>query len=121
MRILSLLLVLACAGPVLAADRHAGDKRVYKIDSVIATRKGAAILVQAKGAVQTGGWKNARLHVIHSDKTTVTVEFVAAPPPAGMTVIAALVPVEAAAQIRGRAPSVRVLAEANEMTAQVLQ
>lgn len=121
MRVLPFLLALACIGPSFAADRHAGDKRVYKIDSVIATQKGRAIVIQAKGAVQTGGWKNARLHVIRSDRNAVTVEFVAAAPPAGMTVIEALVPVEAQVQVRGRATSVRVLADANEMTAQVLR
>jgi hypothetical protein len=120
MRVLPFLLALSCAAPCFAADKHVGDRRVYKIDGVIATRKGGAIIVQAKGAVQTGGWKNARLHVIHSDRNSVTVEFVAAPPPAGMTVIEAVVPVEARAQVRSRAPSVRVLADANEMTAQVL-
>ena len=121
MRALAFLLVFALAGPALAADRHAGDKRVYKIDSVIATQKGGVILVQAKGAVQSGGWKQARLHVLHIDRSTVTVEFVATPPPAGMTVIEAVVPVEAEGRIRGHAPSVRVLAEANEVTAQVLR
>lgn len=126
MRALAFLLVVALAGPALAAERHAGDKhvgdkRVYKIDSVIATQKGGVILVQAKGAVQTGGWKQARLHIIHMDRSTATVEFVATPPPAGMTVIEAVVPVEAEGRIRGHVPSVRVLAEANEVTAQVLR
>jgi hypothetical protein len=125
MRILPLLLAFACTAPALAADRHAvdkhaADKRVYKIDSVIATQKGGVIAIQARGAVQTGGWKNARLHVVHADRVAVTVEFVAAPPPTGMTVIEALVPVAAQTELRAHAPSVRVLADANEMTAQVL-
>ena len=113
------------AAPALAADRHptAADKRVYRIDSLIATRKGGSIMVQAKGAVQTGGWKNPRLHVIHSDRNAVTVEFLATPPPPGMTVIEALVPVaaEARVKLKTRAPSVRAVADANEMTAQILR
>jgi hypothetical protein len=120
MRALFFLLTIASTVPALAAERHGADRRVYKIDSVIATRKGNAITIQAKGAVQSGGWKNARLHVIHSDRNAVTVEFLASAPPPGMTVIEALVPVQAQGAIRAHAPSVRVLAEANEMTAQVL-
>lgn len=115
-KLLVLALSLCCATSAFAAD-----KRVYKIDSVIATSKGGTITIQAKGAVQTGGWKNPRLHVLHTDAHAVTVEFVAATPPAGMTVIEALVPIEATIKVKGRAPSVRVLADANEMTAQILK
>lgn len=116
MRIVVLLTVLA----LLPAFALAADKRVYRIDSLIATRTNGVLRIQAKGAVQSGGWKNARLHVLHSDKNAVTAEFVAAPPAAGMTVIEALVPVEAETRIKARAPSVHVVAEANEMTTQVL-
>ena len=115
-KFLAITLALCCATPALAAD-----KRVYKVDSLIATNKGGAITIQAKGAVQTGGWKNPRLHVLHSDAHAVTVEFVAVAPPAGMTVIEALVPIEAAIKVKGRAAAVRVLADANEMTAQILK
>lgn len=116
---LALLAAFACA----AAPAFAADHRVHRIDSLVATRKKGAILVEAKGAVETGGWKNARLHVLHSDAHGVIVEFVASPPPPGMTVIEALVPVAATATIRARGPvpSVRVLADANEMTAQILK
>ena len=113
--VLALVCLLLCAAPSFAADR-----RVYRIDSLLATRKGASLVIQAKGAVTTGGWKTARLHVLHNDGRTVTVEFVAAPPPAGMRVIEALVPVEAQISVKGHAASVRALAEANEMTSQVL-
>lgn len=119
MRLFSALAALA----LLALPAHAADKRVWRIDSLIASQKGNTVIIQAKGAVQTGGWKAPRLHVIHSDKTAVTVEFLASPPPAGMTVIEGLVPVEAQARVKlkTRAPAVRVLADANEMTAQLLR
>ena len=113
--LLTLACLLLCVAPAVAAD-----KRVYRIDSLLASRKGTSLVIQAKGAVPTGGWKTARLHVLHNDGRTVTVEFVAAPPPAGMRVIEALVPVEAQLSVKGRAGSVRALAEANEMTSQVL-
>jgi hypothetical protein len=109
--------VLLCATPAFAADR-----RVYKIDSLIASLKRGVITVQASGAVQTGGWTKPHLHVMHNDGHTITVEFLAAAPPPGMTVIEAIVPISATAQIksRGRIASVHAIAEANEITAQIL-
>jgi hypothetical protein len=108
---------LACATPAFAAD-----KRVYKIDSLIASMKRGVIVVQASGAVQSGGWSKPHLRVLHNDGHTITVEFLAAAPPPGMTVIEAIVPITATAQIkaRGRIASVHAFAEANEITAQVL-
>ena len=109
------LAALLLATPVLAAD-----KRVFRVDSVIATQKDGTILVQAKGAVQTGGWTRPHLHVMHGDGHTVTLEFLATAPPTGMTVIDALVPVTASLALKGRGASVHVLADENEITTQVL-
>src|ERR1700722_19109245 len=102
--------LLLSSAPALAAD-----KRVFRIDSLIATQKGGEVTLQAKGAVQTGGWSKPRLHLIHNDGHVMTVEFVATPPPPEMTVIEGLVPVTAAVQIRGRAESVHVQADQNEI------
>lgn len=109
--------------PLLAGPALAGEKRVYKVDSVIATWKGNILSVQANGAVSSGGWKNARLQIVRKDARSVTLEFVAAPPPAGMVVIQSLVPVTASLEIRAAAKvtSVNTLAEANELTSQVLR
>ena len=113
----SFLAALLCVAPALAAD-----KRVFRIDSLIAAqKKDGVILVQVKGATQTGGWSKPRLHVMHGDGHTVTVEFLATPPPTGMTVIDALVPVSASLELKGRAASVHVLADENEITSQVLR
>ena len=106
---------LLCTLPAMAAD-----KRVFRVDSLIATQKNGIILVQAKGAVQTGGWTKPRLHVVHGDGRTLTVEFLAAAPPPGMTVIDGLVPVTASLETKGHAASVHVQAEENEITTQVL-
>jgi hypothetical protein len=106
---------------LLAAPASAGEKRVFRIDSLIASQKNGMILLQAKGAVPTGGWTKPRLHVVHGDGHTLTVEFLASAPPPGMTVIDVVVPVEATAEIKGRATSVHVLADENEMTSQVLR
>lgn len=117
-KILLATFILSCAAPALAAD-----KRVYKIDSLIATQKKGRITVQASGAVQSGGWKNPRLHVIPRENgRTLTVEFVATPPPPGMVVIDALLPVTVSADFKAAGnTAVKVVADANEMTTQILK
>jgi hypothetical protein len=109
-------IILLAAAPAMAAD-----KRVFRIDSLIATQKGGAITLQTKGAVQSGGWSKPRLHLIRNDGHVLTVEFLATPPPPDMTVIDGLVPVTATIQIRGHAESVHVEADENEITSQVLR
>jgi hypothetical protein len=100
----------------------AAEKRVYRVDSVIATMQGGTITIQAKGAVQSGGWKKPRLRLTHTEAHTLAVEFVAQPPEAGAAVIEALLPITANLQVK--APhdtlAVRATADANEMTTQVL-
>ena len=114
--------VALLAALILAtAPASAAEKRVFRIDSLIATQKDGMILLQAKGAVPTGGWTKPRLHVIHGDGHTLTVEFLATQPPPGMTVIDAVVPVTASVEVKAKATSVHVLADENEMTSQVLR
>lgn len=112
------LLVVSIAQPALAAD-----KRIYKIDSVVATQKDGRVVVQVNGAVQTGGWKGARLHVIPGgNNRTLTIEFLATPPPPNMVVIDALLPVSARAEFKSQGKgAVKVIAAANEMTTQILK
>jgi hypothetical protein len=112
---------IIAAALLLATPALAADKRVFRIDSLLATQKGGAITLQAKGAVQTGGWSKPRLHLIRNDGHVLTVEFLATPPPPDMTVIDGLVPVTATIQIRGHAESVHVEADENEITSQVLR
>ena len=114
--------VALLAALILAtAPASAAEKRVFRIDSLIATQKDGMILLQAKGAVPTGGWTKPRLHLIHGDGHTLTVEFLATQPPPGMTVIDAVVPVTASVEVKAKATSVHVLADENEMTSQVLR
>jgi hypothetical protein len=58
---------------------------------------------------------------VRNDGRVMTVEFLATPPPPEMTVIDGLVPVAASAaiKIKGRASSVHVLADQNEMASEV--
>ena len=112
-----ILLALA----LLSVPALAGEKKVWRIDSLIATQQGGVVVVEAKGAVQTGGWKNAKLKLVKSDAHGATFEFIAAPPPPSMTVIDAVVPVTAKAELHTHAASVRASAEVNEVTTQVLR
>ena len=90
-------------------------------NGVIATQAGGMVRIQVKGAVQSGGWKHARLQLTRGDGNMLVVEFLAQPPASG-AVIAGLLPVSAA--ITARLPrgvvAVRAQAEANEVTAQIL-
>jgi len=113
-------LLFLAAITLATAPTSAAEKRVFRIDSLIATQKNGVIQLQAQGAVPSGGWTKPRLHVVHGDGHTLTVEFVATAPPPGMTVIDGLVPVTASLETKGHAASVHVLADENEMTSQVL-
>jgi hypothetical protein len=113
---LSALMLLAL--PATAAP----EKRVWRVDSVIATVTGGSVAVQVKGAVQGGGWSRARLKPARGDSRTLVVEFLAQPPAAGANVITGLLPVTAKLTIRGGhgVVAVKAMAEANEITAQIL-
>ncbi len=115
---LILCLLAASTAPVLAAE-----KQVYRLDSVTAVAVGGGIQVQAKGAVRSGGWDNVRLKLMKSGGGTMVLEFLAQAPSSGEVVIQALLPVSAQVTIKGGADvnSVRVVADANEITAQVLR
>jgi hypothetical protein len=116
--------ILLTAGLLVNAGiaAPAEKKRVYRVDSVIATLKGRTFLFQAKGAVQSGGWRGAKLHAMRGDARTLVLEFVAEPPTPGAAVITGLLPVIANARIRARrgVVAVRVVAQANDVTTQIL-
>jgi hypothetical protein len=115
---LAALLLVASASAALAAEKH-----VYRLDSVVATAVPGGIRIEARGAVQGGGWSHARLKLTHSDAKTLVVEFLAQPPAAGTVVITGLLPVSAQATVKAGhgVTSVRAVADANEVTAQVLR
>jgi len=112
---------LLIAALVATSAAQAADKRVLRIDSLTASQKDGAILVQAKGAVPGGGWTKPHLHLVHGDGHAVVLEFLATPPPSGMIVIDGLVPVTAMLSVKGRATSIHVQAEENEITSQVVK
>ncbi len=84
-------LVIANAGPAAAA----GQKPIYKVDSVAASIEGKKLTIIAAGAVSTGGWTKARLRLKphKPEADTLEYEFVATPPPPDAMVVQVLIPV----------------------------
>jgi len=120
MKTAPLALILLAASAFAA---HAAEKQVWRLDSVTAVAVPGGIQVQARGAVRSGGWDNVRLKLLKSGSGTMVLELLAQAPSSGVVVIQALLPVTAQVTIKGGADvtSVRVVADANEITAQVLR
>jgi hypothetical protein len=123
---LAAMLPLFLAMPAEAARPiGAADKLIYKVDSVVATVMDGRVLIQAKGAVTSGGWKEVRLKIAHYpvDPHTITVDFVALAPAANAPVIHGLLPVDAniVVPMHSGVVTVRVVSDANEMTTQILK
>jgi len=116
----ALLLLTALAAPLPVAA--APEKRIWRVDSVVATRDRGSVRVEVKGAVQSGGWSHARLRLSRGEPHALVVEFLAQPPSPGAVVIDALLPVTAKLTIRDThgAVAVKALGQANEVTAQIL-
>jgi hypothetical protein len=127
--------VLVLAAALLSLPAHAApapppalpEKPVARIDSLVATAKGSRVVIQAHGAVATGGWKRAALKLVKStqptDAHTIVLEMVAQPPPPDQAVIPGLLPVSASVTLRLRKGmvSVRVVSAVNEITTQILK
>ena len=115
------LAALILAASTIAAQ--AMEKQVYRLDSVTAVAVAGGIQIQVRGAVRSGGWDNPRLKVLQVDGRTVVVEFLAQAPPSGTVVIQGLLPVSAQVTVKAGSgvTSVRVEADANTVTAQVLR
>lgn len=94
----NLVAVIFAAGLVAATEAPAAaePRPVFKVDKVTATIVNARLVITASGAVTTGGWADARLHMVNfhkPDGDTEIVQFLASPPLADAIVIQALVPV----------------------------
>ena len=127
MRAALVLTAMLVALPAWAAAPVAIEKPVARIDGLIATATGKNIVIQARGAVTGGGWKQATLRAIKptlpADAHTIVVEFVAQPPPSNQAVIPGLMPVAATLTVRNRKGiiSVRAVSGVNEITTQILK
>src|SRR5579872_6089852 len=120
-------LVFASALALLVAVPSAGASRVrlvYRVDRLSAYIQGNKMIVDASGAVSTGGWSHARLRAKPSlpEAHVLALEFVASPPSAKKVVIQVLLPVKA--QLKTGLPhygtvAVSVIAQTNEITTEI--
>jgi hypothetical protein len=123
-----LVAMMLAAAPLRAAEKPlpAQPKLVARIDGLIATAAGGRVVIQARGAVDSGGWRTARLRPLkatQADAHTIVVEFVAVPPSPNQAVIEGLLPVAANATVPLRRGifSVRAVSGSNEITTQILK
>ena len=128
--VLLLMSLLLLALPALAADKPVRPvtqpRLIARIDSLIATVDGNAVLIQARGAVDSGGWRQGQLRAVKTsiaDASTIVVEFVALPPAPTQAVIEGLIPIHATTSLpmRRGVVSVRVISGSNEITSQILK
>jgi hypothetical protein len=97
---------------------------IYRVDRVSAIVDNGKLIVDASGAVASGGWSHARLRVKPSapEAPVLEMEFIANPPSPKKVVIQTTLPVKA--QLKAGLPhygtvAVSVVAETNEITAQI--
>jgi hypothetical protein len=122
-RIASAVAALLVAG-VSAASAGSAAAPVYKIDSVTAVQKPHELVIEAKGAVRTGGWEKPKLRVEQwPDTNTMVVVFVAIPPPPQKMVVQAILPVHAKLTVplkeNAEVTEVRVAGETNSITTKI--
>jgi hypothetical protein len=122
--VLSALLVAGLA--TSATSGVVAAQPVYKVDSVSASVvKGSnQLVIQAKGAVRSGGWENPRLKVkaFSAPDDAMIIVFVALPPPPKSVVVQAILPVQARVTVpvpSRKIISVRVAGETNSVSAKI--
>jgi len=82
-----------------ATAAQAEPKLIYKVDKVTAAIIRNRLVVNASGAVNSGGWTLPRLHLLphKPEADTEVIEFQAMPPLADAVVIQALLPISTTA------------------------
>jgi hypothetical protein len=127
-RVFLLVAMMLAAAPLRAAEKPVPPqpRLVARIDSLIATTANGRVVIQAKGAVDSGGWRTAKLRPLKAtpaDAHTIVVEFVAVPPAPTQAVIEGLLPISANATVplRRGVFSVRAVSGSNEITSQILK
>jgi hypothetical protein len=127
-RALFLIAMMLAATPLKAAEKPpvVPPRLIARIDGLIATATNGKVVIQARGAVGSGGWRAAKLRTlktIPADAHTIVVEFVAVPPSPNQAVIAGLLPIAANATLPMRRGlfSVRAVSGSNEITTQILK
>ena len=120
-RVVAAGLALAAA---TATGAHAAPQLIVRVDSVIAKIVNHHLVVQAKGAVNTGGWTRPRLHLTPhvAEAPDEVIEFQASPPLDNAVVIQALLPIETTAVFplpRYGTVRVKVTSQSNAVSAPI--
>ena len=119
---------VAAVGWALAAATAtasvAAPQLIVRVDSVTAKIIKGRLVVQAKGAVNTGGWTRPRLHLTPhvAEAPDEVIEFQASPPLDNAVVIQALLPIETTAVFplpRYGTVRVKVTSQSNAVTAPI--
>ncbi len=105
--------------------RPAAPQLVYRVDTVTAVIENRKLVVDANGAVQSGGWLHPRLRAKHSPREApvLVLEFVADPPRPKQVVIEALLPVKvhlATGLPHYGTVAVEIVSRSNEITTQII-
>jgi hypothetical protein len=107
-----------------ATAASADPKPIAKIDRVTAAILRGRLVVNAAGAVNSGGWTQPRLHLLphKPDSDTDVIEFQATPPLPDAVVIQELLPVTTTAVFpppHAGVTQVKVVGESNAVTAPI--
>jgi hypothetical protein len=122
------LAALLVAGISTSATSGADTaKPIYKVDSVTVSVKPNApnsLVIEAKGAVRTGGWEKPKLRVkeVVTNQSEMVIVFVAIPPSPKSMVVQSVLPVEATVTVpmpKKPIATVKVATETNSVTAHV--
>lgn len=105
-----------------ATAAQAEPRLITKIDKVMAAIIKGRLVVNASGAVNSGGWTAPRLHLLphKPEDNTETIEFQAQPPLADAVVIQALLPIQTTAVFplpHYAVTQIKVVSETNAVTA----
>ena len=120
---LTIAVALLVVPAQLAQAAH--PRLVYRVDRVTAHMAGHKLIVEASGAVATGGWQKPRLRVVKPsapETPVVVLEFIANPPGPKQIVIQALLPVSAHLTIdrlRYHASVVSITTQTNGIATQI--
>src|SRR5579871_1946790 len=121
--LLAASIVLAlCAPPLHAASKRFHD--IFRVDRVSASIVQNRLVVEASGAVSSGGWSHPRLRAKPSapEAAILTLDFITDPPSSKRVVIQELLPVSATIRLplpKYGTVAVSVVSQSNTITTEI--
>jgi hypothetical protein len=117
--------LLVAATSLAAAAGGSPAKPVFRIDNAKATAERGKLVIEANGAVRTGGWENPRLRIERSKTSDeMIIVFVAIPPAPKSMVVQAILPVKAKVTVPMPAAAiteVRIAGETNSVVTKIVR